>query len=87
MSFEGAITIADSATIQIDAIEGQKHIAIYQIRPLSEFDILGGFAQVGDSFHLALTVAKKCNFENAELPRTHLNAQWPLPKAKIDRLN
>jgi hypothetical protein len=87
ISFEGRVTTADSESIQIDAIEGNKHIAIYRVSPLEVFDIFGGFAKTGEILHLSLTVVRKGNFENLQMPRTSLSAQWPLPQAEPGRVN
>ena len=82
--FELRERVSHNVLVEHFALESFKHFPFEVV--LSDV-LVAGFAEATEVFHFFLTVVRKGNFENLELPRTNVSAQWPLPKAEPNRLN
>jgi hypothetical protein len=76
-SIHGKVIGVDESALQISAIVGNDLLGTYQISPLSEFDFIGGFHDAEDVIHFYLAIVRKGKFDQLEIPRTNLSAQWP----------
>jgi len=88
-SFEGLVSVADEFGIQIWGI-GADHspsAGWFRIAPLSFFGFTGELNEGESAISFHLCAFKKGAFNNLDIPRIELRAEWPRISEYPDKLN
>jgi hypothetical protein len=79
LAFEGLLSAVDESRIELWGIGAEHNPSAgwFRIAPLSFFDFMGQLDEGENAISFHLTAFKKGTFENLDLPRITLNAEWP----------